>query len=521
MPNNASDLFETLRVYAAASPGTPSGTGRPGYHLRQPTLQSVSRYRPPQVTAFRPLSMLRDAGQSLVGYRQAMKEARSWLESAQRNLRRNYTVTSVWGREASSVEAWKAAKATREVLRSAYLALITLNRKPNAGAVRLPAGALSLAVRQDAPRFRSYRASRCPLCGETTIFRLGSVGGLAACEVCHQAGAVSYDDLVSDRTLWFPSAEAMERALNPQPVRVISNCRVQDAMMPAVNLSQMLRVAGLESPPVYYIPGEVINSYHQSSHKQLDASARRVGIEIELNKGKATPAQIEELAAQVVALSDNRLLAERDGSITGCELITGHGAPSTLRQVLAPVWAVAFSSPLVAVARTTGGHVHVTRDALLPEDARRSVWDTVTRLHELLSDRRAGKRYTESPVWKLYWQLAGRQPNKYCPAIISTEHRSGINVTPETVEFRAFKSQLRLARLLRNAEFALLLTGYAEDVGGENLQLPQLFEYLADKIPREDTLELRAWLAGRGHRVPHSRTQLTKAYQALGLKYAA
>lgn len=306
---------------------------------------------------------------------------------------------------------------------------------------------------------------------------------------------------------WYRSAAERAEALQLREVLMLYRGDFVKRELPAAEIAAGGMRKTKDGREVLVVPGSVaIAEYHSGlEDTSYDDAPRHVGIELEVNAGKhSSGVTRNDLAAQILLATNRRVKVERDGSITGFEVITGHGKPSSVRQELAEV----FRQKLLTgfrTARTTGAHVHVT--AL--EGEARKVRDSESYYTALLP---------------FYSALAERTPTHHCRAGMHNGRYSALNYETGkgTVEFRLFRSQLKLPKLIRNAQFGWafmeLLGQFVPGSDDETIR-NRFLEGLAD-LPREETLELRAWMAGRGHKVPHTPTDLRRVYRNLGVSAA-
>lgn len=305
---------------------------------------------------------------------------------------------------------------------------------------------------------------------------------------------------------WYRSIEERKAALQLQEMLVLmhGDLRIEEVTKSQVERGVMRKTA--DGRDVLLPAGyRAVADYHSGlPDTSYDDHARHVGIELEVNAGSHGSEERNRIAADILLATNRRVKVERDGSVTGFELITGHGKPSSVRQELAALFRQKLLSGF-RTARNTGAHVHVT--ALRDEP---------------------GKVLTQPGYYTgllpIYSALAERTPTSHCRAGMHHGRYSALNLNTGkgTVEFRLFKAQLRLPKLIRNAQFAwafMELFGQYVPHSTNEVTLNKFLEGVAD-LPREETLEFRAWLAGRGYKVPHNTTEFRRTYRSLGVSAA-
>lgn len=368
--------------------------------------------------------------------------------------------------------------------------------------------AVELGLSASSQRLVANHAERlnlyvCPLTREILMSRAGgfSSGHHGPRQELIDAGACR-----GPNDEWYRTPAERAAALKLREVLLVRNGRlqVQEISESVVQKGTIRKMP--DGREALLLPGaRGVAEYHSGiEDTSYDDSPRHVGIEIEVNAGSHGQEERERIAAEILLATSGRMKIERDGSVTGFELITGHGKPSSVRQELAAV----FRQKLLAgfrTARSTGAHVHVTA----PNGENVKVVQAQGYYKGLLP----------------FYRDLGERPNTHhCRAGMHRGRYSEINVETGrgTVEFRLFKSQLKLAKLIRNAQFAWaymeLLGQYVPDSSEEDVRA-RFLEGLAD-LPREETVELRAWMAARGHKVPHVATDLRRLYRGLGVTAA-
>lgn len=436
-----------------------------------------------------------------------------------------------YSRGCTTVEQFKLAKKVRELFGPLAGVLEQLHLGPSAVRVPeallgyIPAGSINqiargafvvnmlaageslgvgASVRNVAQeRLRKLNLYSCPLTGVPLFSLLRSYGA----SYTGPESSLVAAGAVSDRAgRWYRSAAERAEALQLREVLTLVNGDLMITEVPKVQVERgVLRKTADGRDVLLPANYRAIAEYHSGVEDvSYDSADRHVGIELEVNAGPHNSEARNSIAAEILLATNRRVKVERDGSVTGFELISGHGKPSSVRQELAAV----FRQKLLTgfrTARSTGAHVHVTA---LSGDA-----DRVIR----------SRGYYQS-LLPIYAALAGRPHNRYCRDGMGYGRYSSVN--PETgkgtVEFRLFKAQLKLPKLIRNAQFAwayMELLGQFVDGTEATATLDKFLEGLAD-LPREETLELRAWLAGRGYKVPHNATELRRTYRSLGVSAA-
>lgn len=348
----------------------------------------------------------------------------------------------------------------------------------------------------------------CPLTGEWLVSRQSSYNSPynGPKQELLDAGAVQAPD-----GTWYRSQAEKVAALKLREILSLCNGRLEVVeLTEAEILAGTVRKTGDGRDVLLPARFRAVADYHSGIQDvSYDDSPRHVGIEIEVNAGSHNQEDRQRIAAEILLATSGRMKVERDGSITGFELITGHGKPSSVRQELAAVFRQKLLSGF-RTARSTGAHVHVTA-----------------------SDNESNKTSRQTQYYRsllpFYRDLAERTNTHHCRAGLHHGRYSEINASTDkgTVEFRLFRSQLKMAKLIRNAQFAWafmeLLGQYVPvDEGaaaGDAAVRGKFLEGLAD-LPREETVELRAWMAARGHKVPHVATDLRRLYRGLGVTAA-
>lgn len=344
----------------------------------------------------------------------------------------------------------------------------------------------------------------CPLTGDWLLSLIRDYGRhyTGPLQELVDAGAVK-----DGNGKWYRNAQERADMLQLREVLMLYRGDFVKRELPASEIASGSLRKAKDGREVLVVPGSVaIAEYHSGMEDtSYDDAPRHVGIELEVNAGKHSSSSVRnDLAAQILLATNRRVKVERDGSVTGFEVITGHGKPSSVREELAEVFRQKLLSGF-RTARTTGAHVHVT--AL--QDEARKVREYEAYYHALLP---------------FYNTLAERTPTHHCRAGMHNGRYSALNYETGkgTIEFRLFKAQLKLPKLIRNAQFGWafmeLLGQFVPGSDDETIR-NRFLEGLAD-LPREETLELRAWMAGRGHKVPHVATDLRRVYRRLGVSAA-
>ena len=341
------------------------------------------------------------------------------------------------------------------------------------------------------------RVVACPLCHHAFV-----QSKITACSHCTDAGAVLWQNK------WFASEAERVTLTRPMPAWVVSAQGVEQREIPSDHDLHALVMGGASTMkdglPVL-MEGPCNFSHHRTiEHKAYDDTPCHVGIELEYNRGRVS--DLRQSKAAILYATDGAVSIENDATVTGFELISGHGAPSSVRQALAPIFRMKLLDGL-GVGKKTGGHVHVTKGTALAD-------------FELRPRLQAAFLYTAGPLALAYYDMAERAYNSYCKPGVSypLATRQSIALRKDTVEFRLFRSQSRLAKVMRNAQFAWASLQYIEKE--EKPTLDGYLGFVAD-LPREETLELRAWLAAKGHKVPFVALDLKRLYRGMGLTVGA
>ena len=344
------------------------------------------------------------------------------------------------------------------------------------------------------------RVVACPLCHHAFV-----QSKITACSHCTDAGAVLWQNK------WFASDAERITLTRPMPAWIVSAQGVAQREIPSDHDLHALVMGGTSTMkdglPVL-MEGPCNFSYHQTiEHKAYDDTPCHVGIELEYNRGRVS--DLRQSKAAILYATDGAVSIENDATITGFELISGHGAPSSVRQALSPIFRLKLLDGL-SVGKKTGGHVHVTKGGLeTPELSRRLYYGVVA---------------SKAPLALPYQDMAERAGNGYCKPGVSygpvtrRAPRLELAIRENTVEFRLFRSQSRLAKVMRNAQFAWASLQYIEKE--EKPTLDGYLGFVAD-LPRGETLELRAWLAAKGHKVPFVALDLKRLYRGMGLTVGA
>lgn len=228
-----------------------------------------------------------------------------------------------------------------------------------------------------------------------------------------------------------------------------------------------------------------INCYHSpEERKNLQPEAPiRAGIELEFHAGKfgQDRSLLNKAAAKIRVESDFNNIIEHDGSVSGFEVITGHAEPHVLREVaVRPVFA---HRPLgeMAVAATTGMHVHVSKGDVSGEQLR--------------------KAYRVSGGFRAdYLNIAGRSHRRYARDAIGQDRYSCIGYTERTYEFRLFKNPGNMPRTMANLQYAWGLIKFF-DAGNSDYR--QFRDFVNSGLAPEDTVELRTfWALRTGQAIP-------------------
>lgn len=346
--------------------------------------------------------------------------------------------------------------------------------------------------------------SRYLVCFEGSNYRGPSIDSL-------RAGAVAYCMNGSRTPKWYVSEDAMQKEVQAQTVKALINGElVADFTATKAELENCIIKKDLSGQPVYVFGLNHRRDYHsapnyrEDRYSNLDPSAKRtVGVELEFNSGRTTSVERAEIIQDWLIAMDGKGVIERDGSVSAFELITGHGKPSSLRQLLAPV----FRDPRIkhlAIGAGTGAHVHVSAS----EDEKTLLAGTSGRhLHGLLRG--------------VYHSLANRRNNRYAREASRPDYDrySEISISNDlpTLELRLFKADRQLPRIIRNTQFANsymeFLAHWGMDIHDKTLE--DFWSLVADQ-PREETIELRTWAVGHGYKVPNRRGELRNLYKELG-----
>jgi hypothetical protein len=237
--------------------------------------------------------------------------------------------------------------------------------------------------------------------------------------------------------------------------------------------------------------GEDVLDHVSYDRAAIRRGALLLGVELEMEprEGHSQADVVEALGGR----AHETHILKYDGSIpTGAELVT---APLTLaehrgeridwRRTLAPVQTVAMSG-----AGTThcGMHVHANKAAVTPL--------TIGKLLVFLNSDRTDELVT---------LVAQRRSNGYCEkkekkvsdGRFGSESRyERLNITPNTLEFRVFRGNLRAERVLKNLEFVVASIAFCAESSIREVDNPARF--LAWLVERErDYPALAAFLRER------------------------
>ena len=426
----------------------------------------------------------------LYPYRYARAEIDRQKARIRTILRQNWL-----GPDAFRLEDWQRKKRHG----SALAALWRLSRaSPNPRVTEEQGDALSfLGHRERSRALNTGRIVACPLCHHAFVQLK-----ITACNHCTDAGAVQWQDR------WFASEAERITLTRPMPAWIVSAHGVRQREIPSDHDLHALVMGGASTMkdglPVL-VEGPCNFAYHRTiEHRAYDETPCHVGVELEYNRGRVS--DLRQSKAAILYATDGAVSIENDSTITGFELVSGHGAPSSVRQALSPIFRLKLLDGL-SVSKQTGGHVHVTKGAALED-------------YDLRPRLQAAFLYTAGPLALAYYDMAERAYNNYCKPGVSYHlaTRQSIAIREDTVEFRLFRSQPRLAKIMRNAQFAWSSLQYVEKE--EKPTFDGYLGFVAD-LPREETLELRAWLAAKGHKVPFLAPDLKRLYRGMGLTVGA
>ena len=427
---------------------------------------------------------------SLHTYRYARVELQRQERRVRAEIRRNWL-----GQDAFRLEDWQRKKRHGAEL----AALWRISRaSPNPRVTDEQEEAVSrLNYLKQSHALNKGRVVACPLCHHAFIQLK-----VTACNHCTDAGAVQWQDR------WFANEAERVTLTRPMPAWIVSAHGVRQREIPSDHDLHALVMGGASTMkdglPVL-LEGPCNFSYHRTiEHKAYDDTPCHVGVELEYNRGRVS--DLRQSKAAILYATDGAVSIENDATITGFELISGHGAPSSVRQALSPIFRLKLLGGL-SVSRQTGGHVHVTKGAALED-------------YDLRGRLQAAFLYTAGPLALAYYDMAERAYNNYCKPGVSYRGgtRLALAIRENTVEFRLFRSQARLAKVMRNAQFAWASLQYIEKE--EKPTLDGYLGFVAD-LPRGETLELRAWLAAKGHKVPFVALDLKRLYRGMGLTVGA
>lgn len=260
------------------------------------------------------------------------------------------------------------------------------------------------------------------------------------------------------------------------------------------NYGKIVKTGGKNPPPQEELYGSKlgfvhisspINQYHSpEERKNLQPAAPiRAGIELEFHAGKLSNDHrlLAAAAAKIRVESDFNNIIERDGTVTGFEVITGHAEPHVLREAaVRPVFAHRPLGEMI-VAASTGMHVHVSKGDV-----------SVSRLRDSyrgLTGFRAD-----------YMDIAGRTYRRYARDEIAYDRYSCIGSTEHTYEFRLFKNPGNMPRTMANLQYAWGLIKFFE---AGNTDYRSFRDFVNSGLAPEDTVELRAfWALRTGQALP-------------------
>lgn len=357
----------------------------------------------------------------------------------------------------------------------------------------------------------------CACCGHT-IWRVERYDSYDApstvCEVCAESGAVQ--STTTHR--WYGNAAAMEAAEEIKLLWIVDNEQLarQQVIFSDFMNNKVTTLDGAEitidGEPVYHKNNMMLRYHSGVAAPQYDDHPIRVGTELEVNRaGSNRGDKQDSTIARILMATKHAVKVERDGSVTGFEIITGHGSPASLRNVLTPI----FTGDCLegySTSTRTGAHVHVTN----PFTDRTGSFEDC---------RSLGKAF--APMRPLYEKIAGRAYTQHAREGVSANRYSALAWRAElgTLELRLFKMQMSLPKLMRNLGFAWAVTHYMSQAGlnpvteQANTSLAEFIEFVGD-LPREQTIELRAALAFHGYKVPNDEKAYRKMYRDLGLRTA-
>jgi hypothetical protein len=249
----------------------------------------------------------------------------------------------------------------------------------------------------------------------------------------------------------------------------------------------------------------VIGGYHSAERRAATMPVasewtrrhgnRFIGVELEVERHADSSDELHEIARtmlDVANVSDmRRMFAEHDGSLNyGFELITQPMGLDAHRELWPRVLATSAVRELRSHDTTTCGlHVHVSRTGL----SRLQIAKAVV----FLNDPR------NEPFIRA---IARRYGNSYCKikhvrmgvAAFSHDRYEMLNLTPtRTVEFRLFRGTLRASTVLACVEFAHALLEWARNAACNALTWQAFVAWCYAPAQRDDTANLRAYLARR------------------------
>lgn len=357
----------------------------------------------------------------------------------------------------------------------------------------------------------------CSCCGSqmlTTATGSWGAAKITICTICAETGAVQS---IASKS-WYASAQAMEEAEQVKLVWLVTPTELErtQVIVKDVQNNKLITRDGAEitidNEPVYYKSGLLL-SYHSGQEvPQYDDSPIRVGTELEVNMASGNRQNKDVAIARVLLATRHAVKVERDGSVTGFEIVTGHGSPASLRNVLTPI----FTGECLdgySVSTRTGAHVHATNPFHGTRDG------------TFEDCRSLGKAF--APMRPVYEKIAGRSYTTHAREGVSANRYSALAWRENlgTLEYRLFKMQMSLPKLMRNLGFAWAVTQYMGQAGlapaaePSNTSLDGFIEFIGD-LPREQTIELRVALAFHGYKVPNDMKAYRKMYRDLGLRTA-